>query len=213
MSRKLLQLFALGLNVCSVGVVVVGAFGRPSARGDNPFPTLPPEKQAAVDHEQALRQQAGTPGPNATMEIPTVSPWTSPWPPHSPSGIIQLGDLAIQGNPYSFENHWQDVFQGNNFRVYAGALSADPSQGLLYVFAFAPDLRPLPDQFGIYPTPSKVGSIHIVDVSNGILTVASTNGALMTFDLTSRAWGSSQITAVPTPVLQPTDTPFATPAG
>jgi len=93
--------------------------------------SLPPGKQALLDHEAQVRATALSgyqppPNPNYT---PPPGPPPVPWG----TGVVDIPQAPFSADEYRVVKQWQDVVGGTQASVYAGAYEHDQAQGILLV--------------------------------------------------------------------------------
>ena len=83
-------------------------------------------------------------------------------------------------------NSWRDYVHGQYFVVWAGALGADPQQGVVVVAdQEMTATTPLPQPI---KTPTKHGKVRITAVNGSLLTLVADDGTMFVFDLTTRTF-------------------------
>jgi len=145
----------------------------------SPSDNLPAEKQAVVDR-QATRI-ASAPKITPVHRGPPVSAAVTANPPVTGIRDVQLS--PFRGEEAVIENQWHGPVNGVYTVVYAGRLTQTPDQGFVAVSTGSlgqPDF--VLKQF---PTPTRVGSVHVTGASGTVLTLQSSKGSLFTFDVAS----------------------------
>jgi hypothetical protein len=118
------------------------------------------------------------------------------------TGIIEDPSVDLPRTEYRILNAWQETINGRYVLVFAGYLTRDPTQGVLYIVRQVPPDSKGPDS-GIYLTPQKNGGVRITDARGFRLVLQAEDGAQFYFDVPADAFiDSLDATAVP-----------ATPAG
>ncbi len=192
-SKKSALVFLVGLAT----VLVLGILLAPLALGQKPniwqWPkNMPPAKLTLVAHEEQLRAQAfQTPESERnkykSKPIPTA-PEHTPNPEsvvphrHAGAGIIYENGLSRYPSYYLFENVWVENKANKIIEVYAGKITDDPAQGLVIVDELNPDSSPLPGG-GVYVSPEKHGSVHIIDATGERLVLQAQDGTTFIFDV------------------------------
>ena len=96
------------------------------------------------------------------------------------------GDLTTAASQYkAFENRWFESTAAGDLVVYAGAARDDQSQGLVAVRTIGAAVGPAT----VYRTPQRSGAVHIVGAVGRRLSLVSSTGARLAFDVTSRTFG------------------------
>jgi hypothetical protein len=160
------------------GVMLVNAAGMGAAG-----PRLSAVKQAVVDREtaeqarlQALLQRA------KPAYQPAFLP--NPAPNHAPSIRPYRGFGPFKGGAYMTNIAWVVASSRVDYTVYAGAMDADPQQGILLVLRGAGP----PDYIGgstalLYRWPSRVGVLTIESIAGDTLLVQAQDGSQARFNL------------------------------
>ena len=157
--------------------------------------SLPPPIASYIAKETQI---ANYPRHVATYVALTHAPTETPGdPPVVPTPTLQLGISGGCSSPnaegFVCHNAWQDYRNGHLVVVEVGrqGRNDDVTQGEVHIYTQG--------STGIYPVPSKTGTIDIVSIEGDILTVTaveSPNHETFTFNLQTHAW-------VPTtPVVQ-----------
>jgi len=141
--------------------------------------TLPPAKDA-IEQQYAQERAAGTQNPapkdpNAPFPIVEEVPF--------PVGIIDDADGPFGAEELTISNRWQGIRGGVRTLVYAGALTAEPTQGFVIVMTL-PDYPNEPQGQRVL-TPVPTGPIRVVAEQDGILTLVSSS-YLLKFDIDKR---------------------------
>ena len=117
------------------------------------------------------------------------------------TGIIEHPSVPFSRTEYVITNAWQDMVDGEYVLVFAGTLATDPEQGVIIVFRES--LR----QFRRYSTPTKSGTISIVDTKGLRLIIRSSyNNLIYYFDVPAQKFVNSLDAIVPTATAFPTQT-------
>jgi len=170
------------------------------AQGVPDIAKLPAEKQAMTKAEYQgciEARRSPLPPPNSKPR-----PQTTPTVSTAATGIasrvagagtiIEHGLAPLPGMAYEILNSWYSEIGGKRTAVYAGARRDDPggapgaSQGIIVVIVDTLDFKPLPEEGGEYPTPSKVGPVRIVEANGIQLTLVTQNGEAFFFNIASR---------------------------
>jgi hypothetical protein len=108
-----------------------------------------------------------TPGPFPTVDVggPVYGIWHA------------SNDEPWDHGTYLFANSWN----GSDNIVFAGALSSDPSQGVVVLTNRF--VGPYPQILDVFQTPTKDGALTITAANSDVLTLAAADGALYTFDV------------------------------
>lgn len=105
-----------------------------------------------------------------------------PWLPAG-DGFIVEGSVPLVSKDISVRNNWFREEPGNTQRaVYAGALAADPSQGVLVVGIEGAD-GPSGKAVGKVLTPERHGALRVTGATASVLTVVATDGTSYQFDV------------------------------
>jgi len=194
----------LAAAIGMAGVAFVSAGEREWAVGAATSDVLPPDKQTVLARGEYLYATAlSQPTPaQATVDarISALQAGTSTVPsptPFSPflresagaGTIVEDGQAPFSEEVFVGMNHWWEARSNENVIVYAGANGQDRAQGMVIVSEMALD-----DSSGFgehaYPTPKKMGSVHVVTATGELLTLSSANGATFVFDVAARTFVS-----------------------
>jgi hypothetical protein len=161
------------------------------------YDKLPPGKRAALDRENQLRNQAlehplagRKPGAGSTDgRLAPTTPQIGPEHREAGAGMLIHGACGeLFRNDNLDTNRWVEKLSDRSFLVCAGSDRNDPSQGTLFITAWSlngkgqlPGKQPLPA--GWFPTPSRLGTVTIVDAVGEVLTLKAKDGALFYFDV------------------------------
>jgi hypothetical protein len=178
---------------------------------------LPPEKRAALDRENQLRNQAlqhplsgRKPGDGSTDgRLPPSTP--HPGGEYRAAGAGTLVQNAcgeqFKGSDLN-TNHWTEKLAEKSYLVCAGAQKGEPAQGTLYITvgnakgsAELPKDQQLPVSW--FPTPRKAGEVTITDAVGEVLTLRAKDGTLFYFDVGSLKY----VDGPPKPAAEKTPTP------
>jgi hypothetical protein len=131
--------------------------------------------------------------PNKTVQF---IPWT---PPPFTNGIFEGQPGAFfHPDDAKIENYWRGKINGNNAIVFAGVLVDDPSQGFIAVQITSKRTT----VGGRYPSPTKSGSLRILEEENNILVIQSAKGEVFYFNVLTQQYVTSLEKDAPTvPVL------------
>lgn len=141
----------------------------------------------AVEQQRDAAQQAarGLPQPpkdprRGSGTQPAVAPW--------PTGIFEQRQAPFSSALYRITNHWQGKIGDEFVTVYAGAKTADPTQGVVVVLTTsAIDLSDRTLQTGgLYLTAEKLGALKLVAAQGTRLTLVTPGGKNYVFDLANR---------------------------
>jgi hypothetical protein len=182
---------------------------------------VPPEVRARNDPAYyacvEARKSPVVPGVGADkihkMGIPTLSPPKTVDVPRRPAGIGTIVEDSPSGysSNYLLENEWREVIGDKLIRVFAGALQGNgivflprPWQGLVIVEVRIPNTDAfVAGESGFFNTPSKVGSVKIVDAQGERLVLRAEDGTTFYFDVPARRFVSSLTEVVPTATPAP----------
>lgn len=150
----------------------------------------PNPKQSLCDAEQTRVAQAmaqATAHPNNAVgrgQVPQ-SLQAVPTAPQ-PTGIINRQFPGPNPGVVTITNKWQDSINSRLVTVWAGALTADPQQGVVVVIdgpiaAMSPPPQPR-------TTPTKHGAVRVTAVNGPLLTLTAIDGTIFTFDRTTEAF-------------------------
>ena len=109
-------------------------------------------------------------------------------PPHRSAGagtIVDSGQAPFSASTYAFENRWFESTAAGDLVVYAGAARDDQSQGLVAVRTIGAAVGPAT----VYRTPQRSGAVQIVGAVGRRLSLLSSTGTRLAFDVTSRTFG------------------------
>jgi len=108
--------------------------------------------------------------------------------PHRAAGagtIVESGLAPFPGSLYTFENRWYEATGEGDLVVYAGAERDDPAQGLVATRL----IGVTPGPAAAYRTPVRSGAVRIVGAEGKRLSLVSSSGARLAFDVSSRTFG------------------------
>ena len=136
--------------------------------------------QAAQEAARARPQPAKDPR-RGVATLPSPAPW--------PSGIFETPQAPFSPALYRIANQWQGRIGDEFVQVYAGAKTADPTQGVIVVLTTsAIDLSDRTAQTGgFYLTTEKLGALRIVSATGTSLALVTPGGMQFVFDVASRA--------------------------
>ena len=217
-NRNLLLVLVVVIAVFTVFGISL-AFGAPWGSNPTPFPTdYPGPKQTIVVAEAQTREAAYlTPLPTGGLKLTGPQPTPMPEQINGPSGTpAGAGILTEFGSPRAF---YMDQFRGHghawfqrvghlDIAVYAGYDTEDPDQGVVIVTRFGPN--GLIDE-SWNDTPTKSGSVRIVDAVDERLIFSSEGGETFYFDVPGDQFTDSLNEIVPTITpapIPPTSTPI-----
>ena len=144
------------------------------------------KQKLAVESQEAQVQAAARNAPQPAKNPKTPRPAATPEP--WPTGIFETPQAPFSTSLYQITNQWQGRIGDEFVQVYAGARTADPSQGVLVVLTTsALDLSDhTTTSGGFYPLVAS-GSLRIVAGDASGLSISSARGLAFTFDLKTRA--------------------------
>jgi hypothetical protein len=108
--------------------------------------------------------------------------------PHQAAGtgtIVESGQAPFPGSLYTFENRWYEATGEGDLVVYAGAERDDPAQGLVATRL----IGVTPGPAAVYHTPIRSGAVRIVGAQSTRLSLVSSSGTRLVFDVSSRTFG------------------------
>lgn len=201
---KTLRSHLVPLLVSIVGLLILSALITPLVLGETPFyappPTmditrLPPAKRTMESRIQ-VSQATALAGPKPPQLFNTPATWATPVPtvldnniqrrPAGAGTIVETGLAPFPAMAYIFENQWYAPVGNEYVNIWAGAVGDDPTQGVVVIAHIAlPGSKITPQPGAEYKTPTKAGSVHIVDADGMRLKLVAENGASFTFDVTS----------------------------
>lgn len=158
---------------------------------------FPPEKRARIEEAQRLAQQnRGSPPPkNPATLLPssalTLTPAGQITKPQRPAGggtIVESQQAPLPGQLFSIANYWYTTQGSQVTQVFAGADRRDPTQGVVVVI-IPGNGQPAPP-YQVYRTPTKSGSVRVVDAQGQRLTLRTDSGITITFDVLARQFTS-----------------------
>ena len=171
-----------------VGALSAAAIAVPTAQAVRgaAAPKLPAQKQSIKDRLDRLRADAlSAPRP---LKDPRFRPAEAAAEPAWLEGIIASGQAPYPPELYVFVNQWQSVIGAEHANVYAGAERRDPSQGVVAVDYTPISIEGIADEGGVYAAPAATGTLRIVSVTAGVLTLESLDGTRFAFDLATRGF-------------------------
>jgi hypothetical protein len=161
-------------------------------------PALPPVKQAQLDREtQQIAAARAAPQPPKNLPkpariqrqpLPQRAPSSESPVPHHTAGngtIVDSGQAPFPAALFTFENRWFERTAAGDLVVYAGAAHDDPTQGLLAVRL----ISATPGPTTVYRAPLHSGSLHIVGASGQKLSLVTSSGSQLVFDVAARSFG------------------------
>lgn len=170
-----------------------------------------PEGEQKVLLEQKLRQmeyiqeqqQAGAESPAAKNPDPCAFLPKAELQSAAPRTAGITGELAAPLSPddFTLSNAWQDQIGENWVQVFAGALTADPQQGTLWL-----DVVDTAD-FVQIDAPQPGGALTITAAQGPLLTLSDAAGNTLYFDAAARSFLSDPAQVLPAVEPQPTFTP------
>lgn len=132
--------------------------------------------------------------PSATS-IRVFTPYPTPEPVQFEPGIYE--DCESARLVMLTRNCWADRLDNQIIGASAGALLAEPAQGVLAVATWNLNLTESSgDEY--YETPLRAGTVRIVQANIPYLTVQANDGTLFTFNVLTRQWELSQPIVTPT---------------
>lgn len=109
-----------------------------------------------------------------------------------PAGTIstELVSGPFSSAQYLVNDGWWNEANGEDYDVYAGSEGADPSQGVVVVFARSDDD---PTQTGsvsltAFPTSGQDGSLEMISSSGWTITLQAADGVQYEFDVTTQSY-------------------------
>jgi hypothetical protein len=173
---SILLLAALLLSGCAP--IAVG--GGPSQ--------LPPDKQAREDRYASDRatgrareprrgEDPAAPGPEASEEGTSAFPTR----PAGNGTIVETGEQGPEPSTYAWRNEWFIRTRSQVISVYAGALRADPSQGVLLVSVFDASEAHLLRSV-VLKGPGRAGALRFVGGVGDRASLAASDGTGLEFD-------------------------------
>jgi len=199
----------IGLSGCGVtsGAAAQAPAGTATATID-----IPARDATAAAAATAVQRRVETAAarPSATS-ISVFTPYPTPEPVQFEPGIYE--DCESARIVMTTSNCWADRLDNQIIGARAGALLAEPAQGVLAVATWNLNMT---DSSGAeyHETPQPAGAVRIVQAHLPYLTVEAADGTQFTFNVTTRQWEVLQPTVTPTPLPSPTPTviPSPTPA-
>ena len=191
----------LATGLAAALLLVIPLTGRaqiqtPDARQANPAKRTLLEREA---QEVAAAQAAPKP-PKDVAKPPRIQrqslpsagqaepqPALSPLP-HQAAGagtIVESGQAPFPGSLYTFENRWYEPTGEGDLVVYAGAERDDPAQGMVATRL----IGVTPGEAALYRTPTRSGAVRIFGAERGRLSLVSSSGARLVFDVSSQTFG------------------------
>jgi hypothetical protein len=165
------------------------------------YDSLPPRKQAVVDHENQLRSQVLTPAAERTPRFaatPTPEPAlpADAGPERRPAGIGKIVERDCeQLLPHAnlSTNSWTATLNGKRVVVCAGSEKEDLQAGRVYVTYYSLETgRRLPNQeqprVPSFSTPRRAGPVSVADAVGDVLVLKATDGTLFYFDVSTLSY-------------------------
>lgn len=160
-----------------LALVALGLYGGTVSGTQRP--DHPPTKQAFLDQVEATEVAAMTAIPPGSKDIKDVVRPT-PAPGNLPLGIIESGQAPLPSSLYKIENKWRGQLGSNYVTLYAGSLTEDPTQGVVFMQIMTKDLKQVPGG-GPFLTPAKAGPVRVI-AAKGMHVSLGTRGSSQTFD-------------------------------
>jgi hypothetical protein len=150
--------------------------------------------------EMALNKSKPKPIITASTPIPKIFPTMEPhiWE--------ETGSAVVHD---AIENWFSGGFNGQDYTVYAGADSVDPSQGVLDIHVISQNF--VRAKWVRYLTPMKSGSVRIQSWVGPRLILSTKSGETLYFDLAAEQFVSSLTVIVPTFPPLPKNNPTIAP--
>lgn len=142
----------------------------------------------AVEQQREAAQQAARGLPRPPKD-PRLGAGTQPAVvPPLPTGVFESSQTPFSAALYRISNHWRGKIGDEYVTVYAGAKTADPTQGVVVVLTTsAIDLADRTAQTGgLYLTAEKLGGLKLVAAQGTRLTLITSGGNNYLFDLANR---------------------------
>lgn len=183
----------VGLSGC--GVTSDAAAQAPAGTATMTI-NIPARDATAATAATAVQQQIETAvaRPSATS-ISAFTPYPTPEPVQFEPGIYE--DCESARLVMITRNCWADRLNNQIIGASAGALLAEPAQGVLAVATWNLNMTESSgDEY--YETPLRAGTVRIVQANPPYLTVQANDGTQFTFNVITRQWELSQPTVTPT---------------
>jgi hypothetical protein len=119
-----------------------------------------------------------------------------PVPAANTAADIPAGTISTQlGGPFSsaqyvIKDAWWNEANGRDYTVFAGALGADPSQGVVVVFASPADDAAQTGRASLeqFPTSGQDGSLQMTSSDGWTITLKAADGVQYEFNAAKRAY-------------------------
>jgi hypothetical protein len=175
----------------AIGILFVG--DRTIAHADNG--TLSDVQTAASLQQKLATEQRIAAAQAAARNLvqPTKNPRRPSGPPATPqpwpTGIFESAQAPFSTALYVITNQWQARIGDEYIQIYAGAKTADPTQGVIVVLTTsAIDLSDHSAQTGgVYVTTEKLGALRIASASGTRLSITTPGGKTFVFDAVTRS--------------------------
>jgi hypothetical protein len=157
---------------------------------------IPARDATAAVAATAVQQHVATAvaRPSATS-ITVFTPYPTPEPVQFEPGIYE--DCASARLVRRTRNCWADRRSNQIIGASAGALLAEPAQGVLAVATWNRNMTESSgDEYD--ETPLRAGTVRIVQAHTPYLTVQANDGTQVTFNVLTRQWELPQPTVTPT---------------
>ena len=192
MSCRAFYLRAVLIMVAGIGVVLAGARAvvadpplTDEAVKANMAAKLATEQRFASALQAARNAPQPSGDPNRGAGVP-IGPASA-----LPTGIFTQGQPPFPAQQYALTSFWRGVVGAEYVTAYAGALSADPSQGIVVVITLAVKDLGAGSPGGEFRLPSRIGSLRIDSANGTLLHLVAPNGAAFTFDAALRIFSSA----------------------
>jgi hypothetical protein len=156
-----------------------------------PNAALPPNKQAAQDQENAWNSAAAQrpPAPKHPGSAPRSCPEALP----SPTILPSEGDAGYAKGYAHIQNIAQlTATDGHGYLVYGGALTSDPSQGIVMVITTISDPCANPHQqsdITTFKTPARSGAVQFTRLQGDLAYFQTSTGTSGDFNVLTHRFG------------------------
>lgn len=182
--RGAVLIIAVGVGTVLVGTLTVVADAplTDEAVKANMAAKLATEQRLASAQQAARNapQPSGDPNRGAGVPIGPASPL--------PTGIFTQGQPPFPPAQYTITSAWRGVVGVEYVMVYAGALSADPAQGVVVILTLAVRHLGPGSPGGELRSPSRVGPLRIDSADGTVLHLVAPGGVAFTFDAARRSF-------------------------
>lgn len=184
------------LTMFSAGVMVLGAGGAVAYAASTGHSGWPSAKAARLTAQQAAVAKAQEhPFPKSDVGDPPHAVQPAPTAPLT--GIVASHQAPFSASWFSVENAWTGRVNGQYYTVYAGqklypGTGGTPEAGVV-VYSDPANVfgGSQPHEVGLYLSATGTSPLRIVSVHGALLSLVSSSGRSMTFNVSAKTFGGS----------------------